>query len=70
MRGSSRKQFSQIWLHSRFGKVFKKNPTIFAGYLTGTYYKNMAIWKFFPFKIWRIWAEIWRKTLDHVCVCV
>jgi hypothetical protein len=52
-------------------EFLKKNPSIFVGYLTGTYYKNMAIWKKFPFKIWRIWAEILAKNSGScVCVCV
>ncbi len=52
-------------------ELFLKNPSIFVGYLTGTYYKNMAIWKKIPFKIWRIWAEILAKNSGScVCVCV
>jgi hypothetical protein len=30
---------------------------------TGTYHKNMAIWNFFSFEIWRIWANFpWKKS--------
>jgi hypothetical protein len=50
-------------------EFLKQNPSIFVGYLTGTFYKNMATWEYFPFKIWRIWAEIWRK-LWFMSVCV
>jgi hypothetical protein len=55
------KSFSEIWLHTRKKKE-KKKILLYFWLWTGTHHKNLMIWNFVSFKIWRIWAVLLIKN--------
>jgi hypothetical protein len=58
-----RGKFSQIWSQTRYEiKKGKKESFYVLGYLLKLIIKNIAIWIFFSFEIWPIWAIFLMKN--------